>query len=492
MKSPRRLAPFAIPLALALAIAIDVAPARAAVTESSFDVGRFGTVTLYQPSPHPAHVALFVSGDGGWNKGVVDMAHTMASQDTLVVGINIRHYLKALAEEKSVCAYAAEDFESLSQIVQQKVGMPRYELPVLVGYSSGATLVYAVLAEAPANTFRGAVALGFCPDLDLEKELCKGAGLEWDPPKGKPGKDHKTYIFRPAPKLDGKFVALQGMNDKICDPPSTESYVHQIPNGDVKMLPEVGHGFSKPAHWQSAFDDALSEVYATRVVATATAPKPTTPAGVEDLPLVELRPAHDRRQEMAVLLSGDGGWAGIDRDVGGALAAAGMPVVGWNSLQYYWKARTPEVAAADLARILRHYFDVWHEERAVLIGYSFGADVLPFLVTRLPADLRSRVALVTLLGPSREATFEFHVSEWLHANAGKGSPTLPEVVKLRGTPMLCVYGEKEGESLCRDLPAGLARLLPTEGKHHFGGDYAKLASAVLAAAEEVPAIRGAA
>jgi type IV secretory pathway VirJ component len=168
--------------------------------------------------------------------------------------------------------------------------------------------------------------------------------------------------------------------------------------------------------------------------------------------------------------------------VGGALAAAGMPVVGWNSLQYYWRPRSPEAAAADLARIVRHYFAQWHEQRVVLIGYSFGADVLPFLVNRLPADLRSKVALVTLLGPSREATFEFHVAEWLGSGGADGRPTLPEVSRIHDLPLLGVYGEQESDSLCRDLPPGLARLLPTSGAHHFGGDYDKLAKAVLAAA----------
>ena len=36
--------------------------------------GRFGTGTVYRESPHPCHVVLFISGDGGWNLGVVDMA----------------------------------------------------------------------------------------------------------------------------------------------------------------------------------------------------------------------------------------------------------------------------------------------------------------------------------------------------------------------------------------------------------------------------------
>lgn len=465
-------------LAAALAAAGSV---PAAADESTLEVPRFGVVHLYQPSPHPPRVVIFVSGDGGWNRGVVDMARMLEVRNTLVVGIDIRHYLRALAEEKGACSYGAADFEALSQAVQRRLGLPAYELPVLVGYSSGATLVYAVLAEAPANTFRGAVALGFCPDLRLRKPLCKGTGLEWDLQAGGRASGVPTYLFRPAPRLEGKLVALQGTIDKVCDPPATERYVRQVPGAEVVMLPKVGHGFAVPSRWQEAFERAVLDLSSPPVVGTAKARVPATPEGTEDLPLVELEASGKRQPELAVLLSGDGGWAGIDRDVAGSLAAAGMPVVGWSSLQYFWHARTPEGAAADLARVLRHYLVAWHAQRAVLIGYSFGADVLPFLVSRLPPDLRSKVALVTLLGPSREATFEIHVAEWLGSRGGDGEATLPEVEKLRGTPLLCVFGEKESDSLCRDLPNGLGHLLPTTGAHHFGGDYRKLAAAVLEA-----------
>jgi len=41
----------------------------------------------------------------------------------------------------------------------------------------------------------------------------------------------------------------------------------------------------------------------------------------------------------------------------------------------------------DLTRILRHYLPAWNRQKVVLVGYSMGADVLPFLISRLPADL---------------------------------------------------------------------------------------------------------
>jgi type IV secretory pathway VirJ component len=55
-------------------------------SEEFLSFGRFGKVTLYWESQHPSHVALFVSGEGGWNKGIIDMARALASLDAVVVG----------------------------------------------------------------------------------------------------------------------------------------------------------------------------------------------------------------------------------------------------------------------------------------------------------------------------------------------------------------------------------------------------------------------
>ena len=62
--------------------------------EESLTFEPFGKITLYYESSQPAHVALFVSGDGGWNLGVVDMARELASLNTLVVGVDINLFTK--------------------------------------------------------------------------------------------------------------------------------------------------------------------------------------------------------------------------------------------------------------------------------------------------------------------------------------------------------------------------------------------------------------
>ena len=148
------LAPALVALSLAGCSAAAPAHPRYAVRVDTLRHGRFGPVVLYRQREHPSQVVLFVSGDGGWNRGVVRMAEELATMDALVVGIDIRHYLRALAAAREPCSYPAADFEALSQWLQQRLGFPGYVPPVLAGYSSGATLVYATLAQSPPNTFR--------------------------------------------------------------------------------------------------------------------------------------------------------------------------------------------------------------------------------------------------------------------------------------------------------------------------------------------------
>ena len=108
----------------------------ASETSEILKFGRFGKVHIYKTSVHPHHVVLFVSGDGGWNLGVIDMAKALASMDALVAGIDINYYLKQLAKGREKCSYSAADFEALSQYLQKRFNYPDYVEPVLVGYSS--------------------------------------------------------------------------------------------------------------------------------------------------------------------------------------------------------------------------------------------------------------------------------------------------------------------------------------------------------------------
>jgi len=148
-------------------------------------------------------------------------------------------------------------------------------------------------------------------------------------------------------------------------------------------------------------------------------------------------------------------------------------------LKYFWTNRTPERTAKDLERIIRHYATLWKKEKVVLIGYSLGADIVPFAANRLNEELKSRLALIALLGPGLQVDFEFHLSNWLGSSSKTALPTMPEVMKLGNTRLLCFYGEKETDSLCRNLQVNNFKKVALPGAHHFGGNYAQLAETIL-------------
>jgi type IV secretory pathway VirJ component len=434
--------------------------------------GRFGTVSVYIPAGVPKSVAIFLSGDGGWELGVINMARALESLGAVVIGADIRHYLASLgtaaARPGAPCQMIATDFELLSHQVQKQIGMREYHVPVLVGYSSGATVVYGVLVQSPPGTFAGALSLGFCADQDFSgAELCPGAGLHYTP------NSQHELVLAPAQTLRQPWIAFQGQKDEVCSPKAAAEFAALVAGGEIVRLPLVGHGFSVERNWMPQFRAAYTKLSAPLEAAPARAPE------IGDLPVTEV-PAAGHAEEFALLLTGDGGWAGLDQELAARLAASGVPTVGLNSLKYFWSKRTPDETARDVARLMRHYLAAWNSQRVVLIGYSFGADVLPFVVNRLPPDLRARVASVSLLGIDSNASFEVSVSDWV-GSGNEGPPTRPELAAVAHLPVLCIYGEGESDSICPGLAAasGITREQIGQG-HHFSGEYARLADRILA------------
>ncbi|TAJ72231.1 MAG: virulence factor [Phenylobacterium sp.] len=192
-------------------------------------------------------------------------------------------------------------------------------------------------------------------------------------------------------------------------------------------------------------------------------------------------PAAGGGDTLAVIYSGDGGWAAIDRGLTDGLVRAGTPVVGYSSLRYFRTARTPQDAAADLAASLRRYMAAWGKRRVILVGYSFGADALPKIVPFLPADLRARVRLVALVGLEPRGELQVHPGSWLNMAGRDAYAVAPAVAALRGAPMVCIYGSRETRSICPGLPPALIRRVELRGGHHFDRDYAAISRAILQA-----------
>jgi len=440
------------------------------VRAESLSHGRFRNVPIFRPTGPVKQVALFLSGDAGWDRGMAGMAAQLSAQGTLVIGIDVQKLFASLNADGDTCVFPDGDLENLSHFVQAYYKLPTYYTPLLVGYSSGATFAYAMLAQAPRGVFGGALSLSFCVELDLRKPLCKAESLQYSMRK-----DGEGSQLTPPVTLRAPWILLHGAQDQICPAGEARLFASETPNAKYIELPGVAHDYLRAPEWMNQFKSA----YGT-LTATALPSLPPPPATLADLPLIEEPVTTEEGNAFAILLSGDGGWAGLDKEVAGALSAKGIPVVGVDSLRYFWKARTPAGLAADIDRLVRFYAYHWQRQKVLLIGYSQGADVLPFAVNRLPATTRSSVQLITLIGLGKAASFEFHVTNWFESSSGV--PIKPETDKLSSADTLCLYGEDDDDSLCPTIGAQHARVVNLSGGHHFGGDYRKLADLILAQA----------
>ena len=203
-------------------------------------------------------------------------------------------------------------------------------------------------------------------------------------------------------------------------------------------------------------------------------------AVVAALPLHEVR-VDSAGRRLVVLITGDGGYAAGDRGIADTFAAHGIPVVALDARAYLGKKRLPDDVASDAERIMRHYLAAWHRDSVIFVGYSRGADMAPFIMTRLPDELRSRLSLVAMVGLAERASFEFHWSDLvMDTKRSTDYPVAPEVLKVHGVRMLCLYGEHEKHSLCPTFPPSVLRADQHGGKHALSkGDGADVAQRIL-------------
>ncbi|MCC7464349.1 MAG: virulence protein, partial [Gammaproteobacteria bacterium] len=141
------------------------------------------------------------------------------------------------------------------------------------------------------------------------------------------------------------------------------------------------------------------------------------------------------------------------------------------------------------------------KQRVWLVGFSFGADVLPTLIGGLDPANRARIAQVVLLAPGRDTSFEIQFQGYMmeqgrfkasvktlleQFNEVPHYDALPPVKALgRQVPLVCYYGRGESDySLCTDpgLPPWVT-VHALEGDHHFAGGYQPLAAQLI---DELP------
>lgn len=202
---------------------------------------------------------------------------------------------------------------------------------------------------------------------------------------------------------------------------------------------------------------------------------------LKGLPLIERPAPHDTGATLVVLLTGDGGWVGADEKVATGLRARGAAVVGLNMRSYLGEQKTPQQAADDVGCVAGYFSGAWHRSRLMLLGYSRGADIAPFVAARWPDTLRSRLNMVALVSPSPSANFKFHfIDLFRDVQRDDDLPLAPELQRLRGLRVICIYGTEERSSGCFGNDPQLVQSYGRPGGHRLTGGFEAVADLLAA------------
>lgn len=173
----------------------------------------------------------------------------------------------------------------------------------------------------------------------------------------------------------------------------------------------------------------------------------------DSLPVVVLPAGNDNPQSpMVLLITGDGGWKGFDPVLANQFVSKGVPVVALNALHYFWTQRTPAESTQTITGMLNTYLRSWHKKSFILIGYSFGADVLPFIVNRLPHDLLIDCRGVVFISPGSTTDFEIHISQMLGRKENWRYNVVREIQNLKTKKALFFFGKEDRYFPIKSLP----------------------------------------
>lgn len=183
---------------------------------------------------------------------------------------------------------------------------------------------------------------------------------------------------------------------------------------------------------------------------------------------------------VAVYISGDMGLRfGLGSKVVPALAAHGIPVVGVSSPVNFGTRKTREQVDAIVANAIRTALATTGARRVILMGQSFGADMVSATAPDLPADLRARIAAISVVVPAQTVYFRSDPTGILYHGTPDARPTAA-MRALRWAPVICIYGREEADSLCPTLRGTPAQVVGLPGGHFLHHDDPLVIATILA------------
>lgn len=196
-----------------------------------------------------------------------------------------------------------------------------------------------------------------------------------------------------------------------------------------------------------------------------------------NLPLKEWDSNTDK--PLVFYISGDGGMSSFSEGLCAAINKEGYKLTALDSKSYFYEKKTPQQTTNDIVAYLNKEFSKRKNQQFVLAGYSFGAEIVPFVVHILPDSVKKKLISVVLLSPSTSTDFETHIWDMFGWKKKRGMDVIAEINKMGAQKTILILGNDENDFPVNDIKLKNYEHVQLPGGHHYEGNSSEVAKAMI-------------
>jgi len=221
----------------------------------------------------------------------------------------------------------------------------------------------------------------------------------------------------------------------------------------------------------------LSFILAGVVLFFVLKPKPQGTDISDPMPMKYWNTGHD--SPLVFYVSGDAGFNSFSKNFSEQIFRNGFDIYALNTKDYFWDEKTARGSAGDFSGFLEDRFRGRKNKQLVIVGYSFGADALPFILNRFPPETRQRILKVILIDPSSNGDLKITLASYINESAAGRWATFPELSKLGDLSFAFILSDFSAYYYpYAKVPLADKQLYRLPGNHRFDGNFKGLASTV--------------
>ena len=206
-------------------------------------------------------------------------------------------------------------------------------------------------------------------------------------------------------------------------------------------------------------------------------PKPQGTDISDPMPMKYWNTSHD--SPLVFYVSGDAGFNSFSKNFSEQIFRNGFDIYALNTKDYFWNEKTPQDSAADFSGFLEDQLRGRKNKQLVIVGYSFGADALPFILNRFPEEIRRRILKIILIDPSTNGDLKITLASYINESAAGRWSTFPALRKLDDLSFAFILSDFSAYYYpYTKVPVADKELYRLPGNHRFDGNYKGLASTV--------------